>query len=166
VASRCWAIGDFSWCSSWPHWCQPETTKSHGVCQPQNNSSIHIWVIDLSASLNPLSKLTFLRFLWGFTTLISQDVRVYISDLTTDSSRQPIRLIELYCWMGRGPSLTLRNLYIRGFRGFPTSIIIKTSTHLDLAINIYPGVKEEPLTIRLYEIALPDRPEYEAMFYC
>jgi hypothetical protein len=31
--------------------------------------------------------------------------------------------------MGMGPILTLRNLYIRGFCGFPTSIIIKTSNH-------------------------------------
>jgi hypothetical protein len=46
-------------------------------------------------------------------------------DLTTDLSRQPIRLIELY-----------------------------------------PGSKEEPLTIRLYEVALPDEPEYETISYC
>jgi hypothetical protein len=75
-------------------------------------------------------------------------------DLTTDSSRQPIRLIEILL-NGKGSKLDAKESIYTWLPWFPNLDNTQDFQHI-------PGVKEEPLTIRLYEVAqlaLPDRPE-------
>jgi hypothetical protein len=89
-------------------------------------------------------------------------------DLTTDSSRQPIRLIEILL-NGKGSKLDAKESIYTWLPWFPNLDNTQDFQPPRFDDQHIPGVKEEPLTIRLYEVAqlaLPDRPEYEAMFYC